>query len=331
MTMQPDSGGAAEEAIRAFLLRLGYFAARGIKFRFDGDEATDIDIWAYSHGSPTHRERIVVDSKYKVKGTHGFERLVWLEGIRRFAYAEHAILATTDSRESLRSAASRMNIRFIGPEQFSELITANAISRRMSEEAFLAAVVPNEDKLIGRVRERFETAKSRLLRLDWDALNAHIEDVTKYVDDSTRSSDSSGAIRLICLTVAFILVTLDFNLREATFMQPSQVASRIEEGLRFGTRGRAGVMTLLDALGKKKKGEALRMAETVRADIPAEFFHRHAGTRWFFDVARTLDSAAYSVDFVGLTDLPPDAQSAVGVILDFLSIDRRVVFRVKSA
>lgn len=165
----------------------------------------------------------------------------------------------------------------------------------------------------------------------WDALNAHIEDVTKYVDDSTRSSDPSGAIRLICLTVAFIMIALDFNLREAIFMQPSHVASRIEEGLRFGTRGRAGVMTLLDALGKKKKSEALRVVETVRAEIPAEFFHRHAGTGWFFDVARTLDSAAYSIDFVGLTDLPPEAQSAVGVILDFLGIDRRVVFRVKSA
>ncbi|MFZ5479040.1 MAG: hypothetical protein ACOZNI_19875 [Myxococcota bacterium] len=324
-----DAGGRAEEAIRAFMLRQGYFAARGVRLTFDRDEATDIDIWAYGPGSPTHRERVVVDSKWKVKHAHGFERLVWLEGLRRIALADHAILATTDSRESIRVAAARMNVRVIGPEMFDELVKRSPAAHRLSEEEFLATVVPPEDKLLGRIREVYQASKGRLLKMDWDSVNAHMEDVVHYVEDTARRPDPSASLRLIYMSVAFSLINLDFILRDAAFMDEKWVFQRIDEGFRFGSRGRNAVLSLFETVGKKKRAEALRAVEQVRADIPAEFFTRRATTPFLFDVARVLEQAAYAKSVVAVPELPTEAQSVIGVVLDFLGVDRRLIFGIK--
>jgi hypothetical protein len=321
-------GGRAEEAVRLFLLRAGYFVVRGIKLFFEREIVTDIDLWAYGVGSATHRERVVVDCKYKRERAQGFERLLCLEGMRRLANAEHSILATTDGRQTLRNLASRQQVRFFGSEKFDQFLAMLPDSRRLTEEEWLAIVIQAEDKLLDRVRERTEHAKSLMLRLDWDAANFHVEHVQGHVDDLAGRKDRSVSVRLIYLSTAFFLVTLDYALRDAAFIDAGQIRVRIEEGLRYGSRGREAAAVLLEQLGKRKRSEALRTAEKLRADIPAGFFQRHAGTDWLFRIALILDAAAYSKEFVPPPRLSADAQSALGILLDFLSVDRRLVFDV---
>ena len=164
MKKQYDGGGGkAEEAVREFLRRQGYFSVRGIKVHHHREEVSDIDIWGYGMGCLSHRARVVVDSKYKVAHCKVFERILWIEGLRRATGLEHAIVATTDNREAAREFAGRMNIRVIGSGLFDRLIAENAQSQRFSLEEFLTAVIPASDKLVGQFRERFDSSKRLLL------------------------------------------------------------------------------------------------------------------------------------------------------------------------
>ena len=323
-------GGRAEEAVRLFLLSTGYFVVRGVKLTVENDTVTDVDLWAYGPGSPTHRERVLADCKYKRAHAQGFERLVWLEGLRKILGAEHSILATTDGRQTLRAMAARHGVRYLGPEQFDRLIAGVATSARFTEEELVGIVIPVDDKLLGRLRERMDRAKTSLLRLDWDSVNEHIEQLKAHVDDLARRRDRSASVRLIYLTAAYVLITLDYALRDAAFLDSAQVRSRIEDGLKYGTRGRVGVSVLLQSISisKGKRAETMRVADELRADIPSGFFQKHVGTDWIFKTAISLEAAAYNKQFVPTPKLGAEAQSALGVLLDFISVDRRVVFDV---
>lgn len=328
--MRQNNGGGslAEEAVRAFFVQAGYFVVRNIKFRFNDEEVTDLNVWAYGTGSPTHRARVVVDCKYKVKHPQVFERILWVEGLRRAVGVEHAVIATTDNREAASTLASRLQIRIIGPEMLDRLIIQNAQTQRFSEEEFLDTVIPQEDKLIGRFKERIQNSKSRLLRLDFDSANLHLEDLSYYAQELTRLQDHTRAVRLFYLSAAFLLITLDFVLRDAPFLNEGRVRQRIEEGVRFGSRGRTGAYVVLDSVGKKKRSEVMRAAELVRADILADFFWRFAGTDWFLKTAQALEAPAYLNVFTPVGQLDATAQSVVGILLDFLQIDRRTLFDV---
>lgn len=324
---QNDGGGArAEEAIRQFFLRLGYFVVRNVRYRYNNEEITDIDVWAYGKGSPTHRERVVIDCKYKLKQAHVFERILWVEGLKRSLGVEHAVVATTDKRETARMFASRFQVRLIGPEILDKLIGQITDRETLTTEEFIKAVVPIDDKLIGGLRERFDHSKSLLLRLDFDAVNQHVENLFHFVQESARLQDKTMAIRLSYLSAAFFLITLDFALRDGVFLSEQRLKNKIEEGIRYGTRGRIGANAFLDSVGKKKRLEAIRLAESIRADIPADFFSRYVGTDWFIETAVALERAAYNREFMPVAMLSSPAQSVLGVLLDFLQIDRHTLF-----
>lgn len=322
-------GGRAEEAVRLFLLRAGdYFVVRGVKVVSEEDVVTDIDIWAYAPGSLTHRERVVVDCKYKRAHTQGFERLVWLEGVRRITGAEHAILATTDARNTVRALATRHQVRLFGADMFDKWLAALPSSDRLTEEELLALVIPTDDKFVERTRERLDQSKTMMLRLDWDSANSHVEDIKKHAEDLTKRKVRSASVRLIYLSSAFFLIALDSILRDAAFLDSEKIRARIEEGMKYGTRGKTGFSALLNQFAKNKRPEALRLAEQIPADIPADFFHKHAGTGWLFKTALVLEAAAYSKSFIPTPKIGADAQSALGILLDFIRVDRRVVFDV---
>lgn len=328
MSQHGDEGGAAEEAVRLFFRDHGYFAVRGIKFRYGNQDVTDVDLWAYNVGSSTHRERVVTDCKFKRERAQGFERVLWVEGLRYAVGAESAVLATTDRRDEVRALAVQMGMQVIGPDILEYYIQRNKDTERLSEEELLSLVLPNEDKLSGKLRERLENSKSALLQLDFDSINAHVEDLRYHVTETSRRSNPTTAARLFYLTSAYLLITLDYVLRDANFLTENRIKGRIDEGLRFGTRGRVGAMALLDAIGAKKKSEALRAAERMRADIPAEYFARYAGDAWYFKTAIALENAAYSRAFIPASELPIEAQGVIGVLLDFLQIQRSAIFNV---
>ena len=58
-------GEMMEELLRNYFLNLGYFVVRGIKYRYNENDITDVDLFLYGRISSLSREKINVDVKNK--------------------------------------------------------------------------------------------------------------------------------------------------------------------------------------------------------------------------------------------------------------------------
>src|ERR1700730_5445349 len=97
-------GELMEELVRNYFMSLGYFTVRGIKFRYQNNDVTDIDLFLYGRNSTLTRQRINVDIKNK-KTPQAFERIVWANGLMKILNFDSCIVATTDGRPVLHSFA----------------------------------------------------------------------------------------------------------------------------------------------------------------------------------------------------------------------------------
>ena len=70
--------------------------------------------------------------------------------------------------------------------------------------------------------------------------------------------------------------------------------------------------------------EIQQQASNVKADLLAEYFAKHLSGTSAFDVALTLETAAFSPEVPTPSALSVQAQSVIGVIADFCGVDRKV-------
>jgi hypothetical protein len=100
----PKTGAALEELVRAYFAREGFFVLRGVSYRFEYEEITDIDAWLYGWQSASLRTRMIVDVKDK-RSPKAFERILWARGMQLALGCDRAVVATTDgSPKTLRFA-----------------------------------------------------------------------------------------------------------------------------------------------------------------------------------------------------------------------------------
>src|SRR6187431_2089627 len=90
-------GEQMEELLRAYFLNLGYYVVRGVKYRYEGLDVTDVDLYLYGRSSSLTRDRINVDIKNK-KSPQAFERILWANGLKKLLGFNSCIVATTDQK-----------------------------------------------------------------------------------------------------------------------------------------------------------------------------------------------------------------------------------------
>lgn len=102
-------GHIAEELLRAYFSKAGYYAIRGVPFSYEGFDVTDIDLWLYSRASSVSREITIVDAKNK-KTPQAIERIFWVHGLKSATKATNAIIATTDKRPEVKAFGKELDI-----------------------------------------------------------------------------------------------------------------------------------------------------------------------------------------------------------------------------
>ena len=95
-----------EEALKAYFWRAGYFVVRGVPFRLDDEDVTDIDLWVYERPAALTRRRLIVDAKNR-RSPKVSERIIWASGLRAALGVDGAIVATTDRRPAARTWPKR--------------------------------------------------------------------------------------------------------------------------------------------------------------------------------------------------------------------------------
>jgi hypothetical protein len=337
MTEQTPKGPAAEEALRNYFLNIGYFVARGCKFTYNRFDVTDVDLWLYARNSPLSRERVNVDIKNK-KTPQALERTFWAKGLQTVLGLDSCIVATTDSRPDVRDFGLRHDVKVLDGKFLARLTrSVKSQQDRISEEDFLLALTDGSlGKLDGDWRGRYEISKSRLLHsLNFDGCNACLEDI-----DALLSDIGAGVPRwrLLYVTCAHLLITVDFILREHVTADHDQRKAAIEAGIRFGDSGQAFTenvsrmaASLVESvaaqpgLAETVRREIEAQASQVKAEILGEFFAK--STSGFFDIALQLEAAAFAPTLAMPSTLPAACQGVIGVLADFCGVDRKLAIQ----
>lgn len=337
MTEHIPKGPAAEEALRNYFLNIGYFVVRGCKVTYNRFDVTDVDLWLYARNSPLSRERVNVDIKNK-KTPQALERIFWTKGLQTVLGLDSCVVATTDVRPDVRDFGLQHDVKVLDGKFLARLTkSAKSQQDRIGEEEFLSELDDGSlGKLGGDWRGRYELSKSRLLHsLNFDGCNAWLEDIGLLLSDI---GAGSPRWRLLYVTCAHLLITVDFILREHVTSDHDQRKAVIDVGIRFGESGQAftekvGRMaaSLVESvaaqpgLAKTVQQEIEDQASQVKAEILAEFFAK--STLGFFDIARQLEAAAFAPALPMPSTLPASCQGVIGVLADFCSVDRKLAIQ----
>lgn len=340
-----DKGGRMEEVLREYFLEQGYFVVRGAKYTVDEFEITDIDLWLYQRTSSFSRQRFNVDIKNK-RTPQALERILWAKGVQTCLRLDGALVATTDTRSTLKRFGDANSVIVLDGTLLSKLKHryANA-TRRISEEE-LAALARGDkgDKLgVGWV-QRLAATKSRVLtQLDFDGCNSILNDIRYFAEQVlTVRNRAQVACRLFYLSTALALITLDFILRDFSFDERKSQSDHLNDGLRFGTLGKQGAERVFATAAKIASAYLrdgnVRSAELVKhlrseamklpVEILTEFVLKTNSGKALFDLARSFEAQAFAKHFQAPAEMPVDSRAVIGAALDFHQIDRKAFFDI---
>jgi len=340
MSEQLLKGPAAEEALRNYFLSIGYFVIRGCKFKFNRFDVTDIDLWLYGRSSPLSRERINVDIKNK-KTPQALERIFWAKGLQSVLNLDGCIVSTNDIRSDVREFGLQHQVKVLDG-RFMGRLTKNVRSQmqRITEEQFFAQIdQASLGKLGGDWKGRYESSKSRILSsLTFDECNAWLDDIEYFLGQlqSSSMSNTSPAWRMVYVSCAHFIVSIDFILREHVAVDQEQRRVLLDSGFRYGIAGKSFtekvggmVATLVGSIvsqpgfAETVERELSEQAAVVKAEVLAEFFSKGATLSGLFEVARELEAAAFGIQVPMPSSLTVAVQSIIGILADFCGMDRK--------
>jgi len=345
MTSQKSGkiGYVVEEVLREYFLELGYFVVRGIKVRLGSQDATDIDLFLYQRSGPFFRSRVNVDIKYK-GSPKAFERIAWAKGLQTVLRLDNCVVATTDSRPELKAYSISNNVTLLDGKALIRLKNRyNNSSARLSDEEFYKLIAPlRKDPIANEQIQTVELAKERLIsHLDFDGVNSWLgkaaELATSYLDSPQRSN---GSLRILYLLLSFVMVGLDFIMKDMMFEEQKSQVRILTEGLRYGNGGKASVTKIVTAAKNLADAAGVsvvpvvnnldRQFNAIPVEIVAEFITKPLIAQNLFRYAKELESLAYARELNEPDNLPTAIKAVFGMLLDFSGLQRRDYFTVSS-
>ena len=303
-------GELMEEKLRQYFLDNGYYVARGVKYKYDDLDITDIDLFLYSKVSSLSRERINVDIKNK-KSPKAFERIIWTKGLQNLLLFDSCVVATSEKRDSIRQYGKKHNVLILDGEFLQRL--NYKVENRIPEDVFLKDL--SQIKSLNVFKNQtwnnlYEDSKSRLLNeLDFSGFNKSLITVKYFIEKCFNPQKREQATRTLYATLSHSLIILDYVLREINLRKET-----LSDGLKFGNLGREGVNRTIDMAIKitnsKIPANVIKQSiDTNQTDILVDFFSKSDISKNIFKIA------------VDLLDSP--IRSLMYLFLDFFSINRK--------
>jgi hypothetical protein len=339
MAKKHDKGAAAEEILRNYFLKLGYYVIRGVPFAYRGFSITDIDLWMYSRSSSVSREITIVDVKNK-RTPQAIERIFWVKGLQKAINADRAIVATTDKRNEVISFGKEQDILVLNGDFLSRLLSSKNICQDRLLDASLYEKINGYTlgKLDGDWKGKLLESKSLLATgLNFDNCNKLVENARFYAEHIlTKPPQFEIACRCFYLICSFIALNVDYLLRDLSFLEVNERKNSLTEGFTFGNRGTVGMNKLINlslALVEQYSEGQFTATNKVRVNIQSkisnlptailgEFFSKLEVMRTLFNVAIELESLAMAATFKQHKKASVEVRSLIGCLLDFWEIDR---------
>jgi hypothetical protein len=344
MVKAPGAKGyELEEILRLYFLQSGLFAVRSVPIVVRGEELTDIDLWLYERPSGSMRRRILVDAKFKTK-PKAAERLLWAKGAQQSLGLDGAYVATTDKRPVLRDIARQFEVLLLDGVDLDRIASSARlqVQLRLSEDELLTAIRGVD---AGRhTREWIDAvrlAKSALVDgLGAAGVNRALDQFDVFARGAASAHPGSPQARLAArgayICAAIIAINLDFIAATVAFRPPEERHRVFVNAIRYGNQEKGDGLTkvrLATALVRQyvKNGKALASqleqafgaeADAIPAEIIADTAIKMQKSDQIFGAARELEAAGYAREVQGFDQLPTDAKTLFGTLLDFVACPR---------
>lgn len=338
-----DKGYVLEELLRAYFLRAGMYAVRGVPLQLNGDDLTDIDIWIYERSTGSSRRRQIVDAKSKLK-PKAIERVLWTKGLLELLQVDGAHVATTDSRSVIKDVAARLGI---------SVLDGADLKRMSGSEKILFPDRISEEELDKSIKAIDKGRKSRDFQIGYQDLKAgliddfgagtvnrsldHFVAFTRQLASSHPNSPAADvAQRLAYIAASIVALTLDFCLARVFFKSADDRRKAISNIIRYGDEDEVPGLekvrvaaALIERYTPNGRAVSQSMLNSIRTDlekIPAEIITDHVLTQMkgdsLFQIARSLESEGFRTEPRGFDQLTLEEKSFLGVLLDFAGLER---------
>lgn len=339
-------GYELEELLRAYFIRAGVYAVRGVPLRLEGEDLTDVDIWLYERPTGSSRRRQIVDAKSKTK-PKAVERLFWTKGLYELLEVDGAYIATTDTRPLLKEMSRRLGLSVLDGADIKRMADSDRVllPNRISEEEMLTKIKDfDKSRRTKDTQNAYGDLKAALIdRFGGGTVNRALEHVAGFADALVschpKSNGAEVNLRLLYVAASISAIALDFSLTKVSFKSADERRRTVQNVIRYGeedeSRGLEKVRiatALIERYAANGSAVAQSVSQAIKSDfskIPAEIIADHIlknlKSDGLFRLARSLEIRAFSADLLGFDDLPAEEKSFLGVLLDFSGIDRSSV------
>ncbi|MFK0951055.1 hypothetical protein ACIWUT_07205 [Pseudomonas aeruginosa] len=330
-----------EELLRSYFLKAGYYVVRGVPFVYEGFDVTDIDLWLYSRTSSVSREVALVDAKNK-KTPQAIERIFWVQGLRIATKATNAIVATTEKRQEVKDFGRELGVLVLDGNFLGKLAKSeDPNATRLSDEEFFSQINDYSlSKLDGDWRGRMVLSKSLLAKsLSFDSCNEWLGQGKFFAEQSiTKGSPRETALRCLYLVCSFIIIAIDYSMKELSFHEQSERSELIKDGFTYGSRGSSGLRKVLNvamalveehandgpAISRQVRTSVEKQLAQLNTSILGDFFSKNDVARTLFSVAREFEQLAMTREFKPHSTASIELRSTLFCLLDYWHIDRAV-------
>ena len=343
MTIELGKGEIAEEALRNYFIEQGYFVVRSLPFAYNQIDITDIDLWLYQKASTFTRERTNVDSKNKTT-PKAFERIIWAKGLQVTLGLEKSIVATTSTKKEARDFGLANDVIIIDGSLLNQLINKGINPDRITEEKFLSDIsTERHGKGEDNWKSRYQLSKSRLIsKLNFDGCNEYLREIKYFMEQSVIRSDRSFVpLRLLYVNTTFFIICIDFIVKNYASIEQKYRIELLENGFNYGERGKERTENITNAAIKLASSIIMNstVAKTLQMEVEkqikdrpvailADFFSKRSNINSLFEMAKSFELVSYSKSVVSPSHLPAELQSIIGLLADFLRMDRKKILNL---
>ena len=327
-----------EESLRNYFIIAGYYVVRGVPFSYEGFEVTDIDLWLYGRASSVSREITIVDIKNK-RTPKAIERIFWVQGLKHAVKATNAIVATTEKNPAVKNFGRELGVMILDGSFLAKLARSEPEANRLTDEEFLAKVdeYPLE-KMDGGWKNRIRSCKSLFSKeLSFDSCNQWLVHAKFFAEQSiTHPRQNEISLRCLYLICSFIVIAIDFSLKELSFLdQPARV-NAIKDGFTYGKKGGSGMKRILDVamglveehadngslISNQVRTSVERQLSSLNTLILGEFFAKTDVSRKLLPIAREFEQLAMQSEFSSHTNASVDLRGVLFCFFDYWGISR---------
>lgn len=328
-------GELMEELIRNYFLNSGYYVVRSVKYRYEGNDITDVDLFLYGRSSSITRQRINIDIKNK-KSPQAFERILWANGLRELLGFDSCIVATTDQRSVIHKFG-QLHKTVILDGAFLSKMRSNSYPNRLTEEEVTSRFAKHKSyKTFDNKdwRQIYEESKSKLLtEQDFAGFNSELTYINYFIEKIvTDSQKREDATRMIYLIISHLLITIDFIIKDIAFLENSDRERKLSDGFKFGNLGKEGVDKIISMAvqisGNKSANSFLKSLDSIPTDILRDFFSKNENTRNLFIWAREFERIGFNRDFINPENIDVQLKGFISLLLDFFGIERKKFFEL---